>query len=94
MDLSHTGLNESAIKFIATSLRKARSLVSLHLCGNLGITKEVKSHIFERVRCKKIDNIFNNNNNDSGELSQEAFEKSINIMIDRNVSYSFGSCTL
>jgi len=42
MDLSHTGLNEIAIKFIATSLRKARSLVSIHLCGNLGITKDVK----------------------------------------------------
>ena len=51
-DLSHTGLNEQAIRTIGTSLRRGRSIVSLHLSGNPGVNQSLKDFLFQRLRCK------------------------------------------
>jgi len=51
LDLSNTGLNEQMVRTIATALKRSRSIISLHLSGNPGITPESKEFLFERVRC-------------------------------------------
>jgi hypothetical protein len=51
LDLSNTGLNEQMVRTIATALKRSRSIVSLHLTGNPGVTAEAKEFLFERVRC-------------------------------------------
>jgi len=54
LDLSQTGLNQLCIKIIGISLRRARSLLSLHLSENPGITSDLKSLLFERIHCKPL----------------------------------------
>jgi hypothetical protein len=51
LDLSHTGLNELGLRAIAIALRRAKSIISLHLSGNVGVTKEIKDYLFGRIRC-------------------------------------------
>ena len=59
LDLSNTGLNEQMVRTIATALKRSRSIISLHLTGNPGVTPEAKEFLFERVRCcKPRPNIF------------------------------------
>lgn len=52
-DLSNTCLNENIIRGIGISLGKAPCLVSLHLCGNPGVTQQVKDFIFKKIKCFK-----------------------------------------
>lgn len=56
-DLSSTGLSEAMLWYIGTALRRAKSLVSLHLSGNPGVTKNVKDYLYKRVRCREIEDI-------------------------------------
>lgn len=53
-NLSNTGLTEGMLQVIGTSLRRARSLLVLHLSGNPGITDELKEYLQNRVHCKPI----------------------------------------
>jgi hypothetical protein len=52
LDLTQTGLNQLCIRIIGISLRRARSLLSLHLSENPGITQDLKTLLFERIHCK------------------------------------------
>ena len=44
-------LHSEMIKELGPALRKAKSLLSLHLSGNPGATKDVKTYLRWRVRC-------------------------------------------
>lgn len=58
-DLSHTGLSEQALRVIGASLKRGRSIVSLHMSGNPGVTQSLKDYLFERIRCiKPFDTLF------------------------------------
>ena len=51
--MRNTGLNEILIKNIGTALKKARSLLSVHLSGNPGVTEDNLEFLFNRIACKK-----------------------------------------
>ncbi|TNV87178.1 hypothetical protein FGO68_gene2179 [Halteria grandinella] len=53
LDLSFTGLSEVACRTIGVSLRKAKTIQGLHLCGNPGGTNAIKQYLFERLLCIK-----------------------------------------
>ena len=68
LDISYTGLDAGSIKRVGAALSKARSLVSIHMNGNPGITDVNVDFIRERLVCKDpIDKIikieFENNAN-------------------------------
>ena len=50
-------LGELAIREIAHAIRKARSLVAIHLSGNPGLTESTRSFLIERIRCKPNEDI-------------------------------------
>eukprot|EP00347_Sterkiella_histriomuscorum_P002614 403367462 len=52
LDLSFTRLDSQTIQEIGTSLRKAKSLLVLHLSGNPGITQELQTYLFDRIHAK------------------------------------------
>ena len=52
LDLSLTGLTEYMLWHISKSLSRARSVVSCHLSGNIGITNTLIEQIHGRIRCK------------------------------------------
>ena len=54
LDLTQTNLTEYMLWKIGESLARAKSLVSIHLSGNQGITPAYKKHIFSRIRCRKL----------------------------------------
>jgi hypothetical protein len=58
LDLSQTGLDELTLRTIGVSLRRARSLLSLHLSGNPGINESLKSFLFTRLHCADISSFF------------------------------------
>lgn len=51
--MSHTGLNESVLKKVCTSLSKSRALTSIHLSGNPGINDKNVSFLKERIHCRE-----------------------------------------
>jgi len=53
LDLSHTGLNEEAIKKIGICLNKSRALISFHLTGNPGISPHIAAMLAARIKCKE-----------------------------------------
>lgn len=57
LDLTSTGLNEAMLWYLGTALRRAKSLISLHLSGNPGITSTLKEYLYKRVRCKAIEEV-------------------------------------
>ena len=58
MDLTSTGLNELLIKEIGNALRKARSLLCIHLSGNKGIADgENRQWLCERIKCRPNEDI-------------------------------------
>ena len=54
LDLSQTNLTEYMLWKIGSSLARAKSLVSIHLSGNQGITPSLKKHLFSRIRCRQL----------------------------------------
>jgi len=44
-DFSHTGLNEKQLWYFGRAMRRSKSLRSLHLCGNPGITPRLKEYL-------------------------------------------------
>jgi RNA-binding protein YhbY len=52
LNLSNTGLNESVLKKIGSSLSKARALVCVHLSGNPGINDKIIKYLKKRIKCK------------------------------------------
>ena len=53
LDLTQTGLNEKILWSFGTGLRRAKSLLSIHLTGNPGVSEGLKDYLFQRVRCKE-----------------------------------------
>ena len=51
LDLSNMGIHSEMIKEFGPALRKSKSILSLHLSGNPGVTKDVKKYLRQRVRC-------------------------------------------
>ena len=56
-DLAHTGLNEQMIWHFGNALKRAKSMVALHLSGNPGITDKLKDYLFKRVKCKQREEV-------------------------------------
>ena len=52
LDLSHTHLTEYMLWHIGKALSRARSVISVHLSGNQGITPTLKQQLLTRIRCK------------------------------------------
>ena len=58
MDLTSCGLTEFILIGIGNAMRKARSLLAIHLSGNdLGVTDKSKQYIRDRVRCRPQEDI-------------------------------------
>ena len=53
LNMERCGLIEPAIKFLAPLLRKSQALRCLHLCGNLGLSKNLIEWIRDRIHAKK-----------------------------------------
>jgi len=51
LDLSHTGLTTLMLREFGSSLRRAKSLLSLHLNGNPGLSSALKAEMHQRVHC-------------------------------------------
>ena len=51
LDLGNIGLTKNMLKQFGPALRRAKSLVALHLSGNPGIDNELKSILFSRIHC-------------------------------------------
>ena len=52
LDLSHTQLTEYMLWHVGKALSRARSVVSVHLSGNQGITPTLLDQLRTRIRCK------------------------------------------
>ena len=52
LDLSCTGLSPLIVKEIGDALRRARSLLSIHLSDNPGLTKENLDYFPERLKLR------------------------------------------
>jgi hypothetical protein len=55
LNLTKVGLTEYMVCELSETLKKSKSLISLHLCGNggrKGISEGTKSYLRERIRCK------------------------------------------
>ena len=50
LNLTSTGLTEQMIVDIAVALRRAKSLLSVHLCGNKGVTERSKEFMKIKIR--------------------------------------------
>jgi hypothetical protein len=46
-------LRTNLLREIVTSLRRARSLLTLDVSGNPGISIEIREHLSKKVRCKE-----------------------------------------
>ena len=53
LDLSHTQLTEYMLWHVGKALSRARSVVSVHLSGNQGITPTLIEQLQTRIRCKQ-----------------------------------------
>ncbi len=83
LDLSNAGLTELAIKTIGFSIRRAKSLLSLHLSDNPGVTTPIKSYLYKRTVSKTLrPDIFPIDHSDQEEESLNIFEKTMNYYID------------
>ena len=57
MNLSGCGLSKEVIYEMGTCLRRARSVLCLHLSGNPGLTTENLDYLGKRVRCRPNEDI-------------------------------------
>lgn len=57
LDLTSTGLNESVVKEVGTSLRRATSLLAIHLSGNPGMSAYNLEFLPRRIRVRPNENM-------------------------------------
>lgn len=57
LDLSGTGLEAKLLLGIAEALRKAKSLLSVHLSGNPGLTDQVQDTFVQRIRARPNEDV-------------------------------------
>lgn len=91
LDLSHTGLPELVVRTIGISLRRARSIQALHLCGNPGVTQECIEFLATRVKCLRPPRQVIISEKSENEYQPPAFDSLDRVaafLIDKNVSYN------
>jgi len=57
MNLSGTGLSSQVIYDMGTALRRARSILVIHLSGNPGLTPSNMEYLSKRIRCRPNEDI-------------------------------------
>jgi Ran GTPase-activating protein (RanGAP) involved in mRNA processing and transport len=57
LDITSTGLGKFIIKEIGSMLRRARSLLCIHLSGNPGLDNETTEYLVKRIRCRPNEDI-------------------------------------
>lgn len=57
MNLTGTGLSAGVIYEIGTCLRRARSVLVIHLSGNPGLTAENMDYLSDRVKCRPREDV-------------------------------------
>jgi hypothetical protein len=57
LDLSSTGLTSQIIHGLGKTLRRSRSLLSVHLSENPGLTAENKRYITKRIKARPNEDI-------------------------------------
>lgn len=57
MNLTGTSLGEQVIHEIGTFLRRSRTLLSIHISANPGLSLDNRAYLTERIRCRKRDDI-------------------------------------
>jgi hypothetical protein len=55
LNLTSVGLTERMLVDVGSSLTRAKSLLSVHLCGNKGVTDRLKQYLEKRIRCKSLE---------------------------------------
>lgn len=50
LNLVSTGLTELMIVELAIAIRRSKSLLSVHLCGNRGVTDRIKDFVRTKIR--------------------------------------------
>lgn len=54
LDLSHARLDEATVLAIGTALRRAKSLVAVHMTGNPGVTEAAAEFLHQRIHCRPL----------------------------------------
>jgi hypothetical protein len=57
LDLTCTGLSNLIIRELGSCLRRAGSLLSIHLSGNPGLTEENCEYLANRIKCRPREDI-------------------------------------
>lgn len=52
--MANTGLTEYMLVGIGRGIRRAKSLLSIHLCDNPGSSARVKDYLAQRIRCMPL----------------------------------------
>lgn len=60
LDLSYTRLDEETLTKIGIFLRRAKSLLSIHLSGNLGVNQNLKFFLLKRLHGRDEQNSLEN----------------------------------
>ena len=68
---------------LGASLVRAKSLVSIHLSGNQGITPALKKHIRGRIRCKELPEDFKIIIQVEGSSPKFASSKQVNLALNQ-----------
>ena len=59
LDLTSTGLSAAQMKEIGSSMRKAKSLLSIHLSANPGVSNEFdRQWLRDRIKCRQLEDIY------------------------------------
>ena len=56
MDLSNTNLSEGMVYRLLPAIKKAKTLMSIHLSGNPGATNQLMAFAEKHMPCKKVKN--------------------------------------
>jgi hypothetical protein len=57
LNLEQTGLTELVLRDLGHQIRRAGSVLSIHLSGNPGLSKEVKDFLVQRIRIKPYEDV-------------------------------------
>jgi hypothetical protein len=57
MDITSTGLGSFIIRELGTCLRRSRSILSIHLTGNPGMSLENYEFFVDRIKCRLNEDI-------------------------------------
>jgi len=54
LDLRDSGLSEAFLMQLVPAFAKSKSLVAVHLCGNEGVTEDLKLFAQEKLKLKEV----------------------------------------